>query len=169
MITRGTFAFAFAFTLASAGFAQAVRADSAPTLPTSVAASTGALPLPPPGKALVVFFRPARFQGAFTWYKIRENGVSLGKMWGGTFIVQVAEPGPHTYTAATESRNTLHLEVDDGETYYIRCSVQMGVLIYEPDMTPSDKATFEKERKHLRPAAKTLPTDEHAAPTSSPK
>jgi hypothetical protein len=169
MIARGAFALALAFTLASVLFGQAAHADSAASPHADAAASAGALPSPPPGKALVVFFRPAHFQGAFTWYKIRENGVSLGKMWGGKYIVQLAEPGPHTYTAATESRNTLHIELDDGETYYIRCSVQMGLLIDEPDMSPSDKATFEKESKHLRPASKTSPTDERAAPASPPK
>ncbi|MGH7022107.1 MAG: DUF2846 domain-containing protein [Caulobacteraceae bacterium] len=115
--------------------------------------ASGPIPPPPSGKGQVVFFRPSSFRGALIWYNIRENGVALGKLTNGVYFVQVAEPGTHTYTAATENHNVLHLEVDDGETYYVRGSVQMGFFIGEADMTPSDEATFEKAFKKMKPAS----------------
>jgi len=139
----------------------AAATPAAPAPSASVPAPvTGSIAPPPTGKGQVVFFRPSGFVGMAVWFNVRENGVALGKLSNGTYFVQVVDPGPHTYTAATENKNVLHLEIDDGETYYVRGSTQMGVLIAEADMTPSDQATFEKafKRMHLaKPPAPAKP------------
>ena len=109
-----------------------------------------------------MFFRPSGFQGAAVWFNVRENGVALGKLTNGAYFVHVVDPGPHTFTAATENHNVLKLEIDDGETYYVRGSVQMGFLIGEANMSPSDQAAFEKAFKHMHLAK--APEAESAAP-----
>jgi hypothetical protein len=129
-------------------FWAAAAASAALSLP-ALAGGAAAVAPPPPGKGQVVFFRPARLAGALISYDVRENGASLGKLTNGAYIVQVADPGPHAFTASTETRNTLHLEVDDGETYFIRASVQLGFIAGEPDLTPSDEATFAKAVNHM--------------------
>ncbi|HEX7758176.1 MAG TPA: hypothetical protein VF459_01645, partial [Caulobacteraceae bacterium] len=77
-------------------------------------------------------------------------GAELGKLGNGVYFVQVTDPGTHTYTAATENKDTLKLEVDDGETYYVRGQVTMGLMIGEANLSPSDQATFEKAVKHMK-------------------
>ena len=143
--------------------AAAPAAPPAASAPSASAAApaAGSLSPPPAGKGQVVFFRPFRLPGMAVWFNVRENGVGLGKLTNGAYFVQVADPGPHTYTAATENKNVLHLEIDDGETTYVRATVQMGVLIGEANMTPSDQPTFEKALKKMHlakaPEAETKP------------
>jgi len=135
-------------------------AEPAMPTPPPPALSAWSIPPPPAGKSQVVFFRPSGFSGAAVWFNVRENGVALGKLSNGAYFVQITDPGPHTYTAATENHNVLKLEVDDGETEYVKGSVQMGFFIGEAAMTPSDQATFEKALKHMHLAA---------APAQNPK
>jgi hypothetical protein len=120
------------------------------TAPTPPASLPSLIPPPPAGKGEVVFFRPGAYVGWAVWFNVRENGQALGKLTNGAYFVKVTDPGPHTYTAATENHDVLKLEVDDGETYYVRGSVQMGVLVGEAALTPSDQPTFEKHFKHMK-------------------
>jgi len=128
--------------------APAKDTASVPNAPPP-APSGGSIPPPPDGKGQVVFFRPSGFTGMAVWFNVRENGVALGKLSNGAYFVDVTDPGPHTYVGATENKNTLHLEIDAGETYYVRGSIQMGLVIGEANMAPSDQATFEKALKKM--------------------
>jgi len=108
------------------------------------------IPPPPAGKGEVVFFRRSAFQGSAVWFKVREDGQELGKLTSGVYFVAEEEPGPHTFTAATENKDTLKLEVDPGETYYVEGRVSMGVFVGEANLSPSDEASFQKQANHLR-------------------
>jgi len=112
-----------------------------------------ALPAPPDGKGLVVFFRKPAFQGSAVWFKVRENGVELGKITPGVYFVAVADPGEHTYTAATENKDSLKLQVDAGETYFVEGTITMGFFIGEANLTPSDEAAFDKVSQKLKLAS----------------
>ena len=146
--------------------AQPAPAAAPATSPSAASPATdahvGPIPPPPPGKGQVVFFRPSSFRGGMIWFNVRENGVALGKLTSGVYFVKVTDPGAHTYTAATENHNVLHLEVDDGETYYIKGSITMGLLIGEANMSPSDEATFAKSYPKMKVAAE--PEAEPAKP-----
>lgn len=137
---------------ASAAFAQDASQTAAATASASAAdqAATGHIPPPPKGKGQVVFFRPGAYAGAAVWYKVRENAVELGKLTNQSYFVAVVDPGTHTFTASTENKTKLKLEVDDGETLYVRGAVQMGILVGEPNLTPSDQALFEKHYAHMK-------------------
>jgi hypothetical protein len=147
--------------LGAPAFAQTVAPVAGPSTPPPAPASAsaspavsvaGALPAPPQGMGQVAFFRPPSVFGMVIWFNVRENGTALGKLTNGAWFVKTFAPGPHTFTAATENHNVLHMEVDDGETYYVRGSVQMGVLIDEANLAPSDEATFTKAFKHMHKA-----------------
>lgn len=64
------------------------------------------------------------------------------------------DPGVHTFTSATENKTKLTLEIDAGETYYVRGTLHMGLLLYEVSLSPADDAMFELHYKHMhqRPA-----------------
>jgi hypothetical protein len=109
-----------------------------------------------------VFFRNRSLSGAAVWYTVKENGRKLGDLSNGAFFALPAEPGLHVFTAATENKDTLRLEVESGETYYVRGTVQMGLLMGEASISPSDEDSFEKVFKHLHPA-KTWPVEASAA------
>jgi hypothetical protein len=122
----------------------------------------GLITPPPAGKGQVVFFRSRSLYGGAVWYTVKENGHKLGDLSSGAFFVLPEEPGPHVFTAATENKDTLRMEVEAGETYYVRGTVQMGILVGEASIAPSEEDSFEKAFKHLHPA-KTWPVEASAA------
>lgn len=141
-----------------AGTATTVLAQDVPTAaaPSATAPATeptagqaGHIPPPPTSKSQIVFFRTGAYMGGATWFKIRESGAELGKLSNEAYFVAVLDPGPHQFTAATENKTTLRMELDPGETYYVRGTVQMGVLMGEPNLAPSDETLFEKHYAHL--------------------
>ena len=135
--------------------AAAPSAPAAPAAATAPAApaAVGSVPPPPAGKGQIVFFRPSSFVGMAVYFKIRENEAELGKLSNGAYFVQVTDPGKHTFTAKTENTSKLTLEIDDGETYYVKGGLSMGLIVAEANIAPSDQATFEKALKHMHPAA----------------
>jgi len=136
--------------------AAADAAAPAPTDGSKAAAgdlAEGHVPTPPPGKSQVVFFRTGAYAGAAVWYNVRENGVVLGKLGNQAWFPVTLDPGVHTFTAATENRTSLRLELEPGETQYVRGTVQMGFLMGEPKLAPGDKAMFEEHYAHMKQAA----------------
>ncbi len=136
---------------------------SMPTTPTDIGPIAG----PPDGKGQIVFFRPSTFRGAAVWFNVRENGAALGKLSNGRYFVDVVDPGPHVFTAATENHDVLRLEVDSGETLYVRGSISMGLLVGEANLSPSDAATFAAALHRMKPATAptaSAPVNEATAP-----
>jgi hypothetical protein len=127
---------------------------------------------PPPGDGQVVFFRAKSLLGTGQWFNVREDGKALGKLTNGAYFVQVTTPGQHTYTATTEPelKDHLRLEIDAGETYFVEGTLTKGVVIGTANISPSDRAAFDKASKDLKLApppseekASDLPADSSAA------
>ena len=99
--------------------------------------------------------------GTAQWFKVREDGVELGKLTNGSYFVQAVEPGQHTYTATSEPEATdsLTLRVAPGQTYYVQGLLTKGLVIGLADLTPSDKARFDELSSTLQPS----PLPEQAA------
>ncbi|HEX3919475.1 MAG TPA: hypothetical protein VHW60_19230 [Caulobacteraceae bacterium] len=134
-----------AFAGATSALAQTNSATPA-TDQTPPAASPGKVPPPPAGKAEVVFFRPWAYPGALVSFTIHEGKTGVAKLGNNTYAVVTADPGDHTYTSQSEATDTLHLELDAGEVYYVRNTLGMGLMLYRPHLTPSDEATFDKSK-----------------------
>jgi hypothetical protein len=112
------------------------------------------IPPPPTGQGQIVFFRSHTLLGAGQWFNVRENGQALGKLTNGAYFIQTVSPGLHTYTASTEPefKDSLKLKIDPGETYFVEGILTKGVVIGAADLTPSDRATFERAAKTLKVA-----------------
>lgn len=106
-------------------------------------------PEPKPDKGLVYFYRESKFFGMAISYDIREKATNtvIGAIANGTYFFNFAEPGEHIYTASTESEAARNLTVEAGKTYYIECSVAMGVLAGHPSI----KIANEAEAKQVLP------------------
>jgi hypothetical protein len=113
-----------------------------------------ALPRPPKGQGLVVFFRKKSLLGTGQWFNVREDGKALGKLTNGAWFVQAEAPGTHTFTAKTEPEfgDKLTLKIDAGETYFVEGMLTKGVVIGIADLTPSDGVAFAAAAKDLKPA-----------------
>ncbi len=117
---------------------------SVPTQDTKV------YPEPRDDKGLVYFFREGKFAGSAISYKIRSDEKIIGAIKNGSYFFYWAEPGTHTFTAKTEAKVSRTLEIEGGETYYIKCGVEMGVFAGRPSMT----IVNEQEGKSLLPELK---------------
>jgi hypothetical protein len=166
--TRATARIADDVDLASLGRAsRAAVAHASAELASDAAASVdvGSIEIPPPpaGEGQVIFFRDKSLLGTGQWFNVREDGKALGKLDNGAYFIQVTQPGPHSYTATEEPelKSKLKLEVDAGESYFVRGTLTKGLVIGAADLSPSDRATFNKDSKSLKLAASPAvhPTD----------
>jgi len=131
--------------LAAALFVPALSLaeDAAAPAAAQTAATDGAT-------GTIVFFREKKFMGAAISYKVREGDVELGKLSSGSFFTVQAPVGKHEYTVHSEAKDVLTMEVESGETYYVVGAISMGVLAGHPNLSPSDKATFDGMKDKLK-------------------
>jgi hypothetical protein len=124
------------------------------------------VPAPPSGKGEVVFFRP--FAAGFVLtFSVHEGDKGIVKLPSGTYFVYTADPGPHSYTIESEAKDTLNMEVDAGEVYYVKQTMGMGFFVGHPHINQSDAADFAKYPK-LKVSTAT-PTDKSTGkPGSAP-
>jgi hypothetical protein len=148
---------------ASAAESTEGAAPAAPVTdaPATDAPATAAEPAPAPAAApasgattgTVIFFRPSRFAGAAMGFKVRENNVELGKLRNAKYFVLKVAPGTHEYVVHSETKDTLVLEVEAGETYYVEGKLGMGIVAGRPNLSPSDQAAFEAAKPKLKEVA----------------
>lgn len=133
-----------------------IEAEATATVAAEPAAETpaasGPVAAPPAGKAQVVFYRPSSLLGAALSFTIHDGGAPVTKLGLGRYYVHVVEPGAHTFEVKSEATDTLDLEVDPDETYYVKQTMGMGALLYRPNLTPATQADFEALAKKLKPA-----------------
>ncbi len=122
--------------------------------PTGVSAAKdkapATIPAPEPGKGQVVFFRTGGLVGAAISCNVREEGKLIGGLSGGKYFVVNFTPGKHVFTTKSEATDTLNMEIESGETYYVRCSIGAGVVAGRPNLTPVDKAVFDEKSSGLK-------------------
>lgn len=98
---------------------------------------------PAEGKGQIVFYRPGGM-GFALGCGINENGERLSALGAGKYVVLPADPGSHSYTVKSEATDLLTLEVEPGETYYVKCKIKMGIMVGRPNIAPSTQADFDE-------------------------
>lgn len=105
---------------------------------------------PPEGQGQVVFFRPGSMMGMALGCHVREDGKLVGNLANGKYYIQSFAPGKHTFTTASEATDTLNMEVESGETYYVKCGIGMGMVAGRPNIAPVEKAVFDEKSAKLK-------------------
>ncbi len=126
----------------------ALAQDAAATADTALSPGPAAAPAAEgagggTGTGTVIFFREKKFAGSAIRYKVRENGIELCKLQSGTYCKIDVPAGKHEYVVHSEAKDVLTLEVQPGETYYVIGGITVGVFAGHPNLSPSDKATYE--------------------------
>ena len=150
----------FASVIAAAPLAAADDKNAAPAGGAAADQTDSRVPAPPAGKGQVVFFRPFG-PGMALSFSVHEGDQGVSKLGSNQYFIYVADPGPHTFSIQSEATDTLHMEVDAGETYYVKETLGMGIVVARPHLTPSDAATFAK-LKGLSLSEK-KPSDPHSS------
>jgi hypothetical protein len=128
-------------------------------------AYAGKIGKPPAGKALIVFYRPSG-PGMALGFTIKEGEKPISKIGNGSYQVFIADPGTHEYKIQSEATDTLRLEIDDGETYFVRETIGMGLFVGRPHLALADKAAFDKIHASLRVSKWTPPVEKAADKTA---
>ena len=97
----------------------------------------------PDGGGTVVFFREKKLFGAAASFKVRENGVELCKLSNGRYCVVNVPAGSHDFSPEKDAKETVKLDVQPGETYFVQGTISMGFLSGRGNLASSSRGAFE--------------------------
>lgn len=107
-----------------------------------------AVPPPPAGMGQIVFYRSSRM-GALISCRVHENGQVVNRLPPGKYFIQQTTPGAHEYSVRSESTDLLRVEVEEGETQYVRCAIGMGIGVGRPNLSPQSREDFDRRGEGL--------------------
>jgi hypothetical protein len=143
---------------------QSAQGAAAAQAPVAAAKTPDGITSPPAGKAEVVYFRPAAYVGWMLGFSVHEGRTGIGKLGNGSYFTYIGDPGDHAFSIQSEATDTLHMELDPDEIYYVKASIGQGLIELRPHLTPSDQGVF--ALKPLKLSTK-KPTDLDAPASSS--
>lgn len=115
---------------------------------------SGKLGAPQPGKAMVVFYRPGSLMGVAMGCTVREGQdaakVEIARLGSGKYWVHAAEPGKHDYRTEGERSDLVTLNVEPGQTYFVKCVIGVGIAAGSARIETADAADFAKKAKGLK-------------------
>lgn len=107
-----------------------------------------AVPPPPAGMGQVVFYRTSSM-GMLVSCRVREGDTVVNRLPPGKYFIHQTTPGAHEYNVRSEARDSLRIEVEEGETHYVRCAIGMGIGVGRPNISPQDRADFDRRGRGL--------------------
>lgn len=104
---------------------------------------------PKKDEAVVYFYRPSK-AASMVYYKIKdEDDNKISTMYVKSYYPYITkELGARTFTGETESKKSISLDVQGGQTYFVKAGVKMGVLVGRPKFELVDDK--EKALKDLK-------------------
>jgi hypothetical protein len=99
----------------------------------------------PADKATVYIYRDSKFVGGAVSYTVSGNGTPLAKLSSGSYFVYHAPPGEVEFTAQTEAKTSVTVDVKAGEVYYVKGTVGWGVFVGHPHLMLVTSEVGEKE------------------------
>jgi hypothetical protein len=117
---------------------------------------------PPAGMGQVVFYRPSSM-GALVSCRVSSNGQVVNRLPPGRYFVQQLKPGVYDYSVKAETADTLKVNVEDGETSYVRCAIGMGIMTGRPNLSTQNRDDFDKRGKKLKLQEAWVPKADKAA------
>lgn len=110
--------------------------------------TAAAVPPPAAGMGQVVFYRSSRM-GALISCRVREGGQVVNKLPPGKYFIHQTTPGIHEYAVKSEAKDVLRVEVEEGETQYVRCAINAGIGVGRPNLSPQSREDFDKRGRGL--------------------
>jgi predicted small lipoprotein YifL len=96
-------------------------------------------------QATVYIYRDSKFVGGGVSYTVNGNGAPLAKLSSGSYFVYHALPGEVEFTAQTEAKTSVTVDVKAGEVYYVKGTVGWGVFVGHPHLMLVTREVGEKE------------------------
>lgn len=108
------------------------------------------IPTPPAGKGQVIFYRTGGISGAALGCAVFDVGAEdkLSPLGAGKYFVLVSDPGPRSVTVKSlETKDAMTLEIEEGETQFVRCKIKSGFMSGRADIAPSNESEFRSKYK----------------------
>lgn len=150
--------------------ASAVLATALPAMASEGQKAPATLPAPPEGQGQVIFWRSGSMVGGALGCGVNIGEERISALGTGKYFVLNLVPGTYEFNAKSEAKDNLTLEVDPGETYFVKCTIRMGIMVGRPNLSPSTKEEFEGKKGDLQyvdsddHGPKVLPDPAGAAP-----
>jgi hypothetical protein len=109
----------------------------------STPAVSASLPEVKPDKGLVVFYRSKSMKGAAIHMLIKSSDGAAGNLTSGSMFYKYYEPGQRTFDVSTPSvagSDLITLDIDAGETYFVRGEILMGWPAGRPRLTQEQES-----------------------------
>jgi hypothetical protein len=118
------------------------------------------VPPPPAGMGQVVFYRTSSM-GMLVSCRVREGDTVVNRLPPGKYFIHQTTPGAHEYNVRSEARDSLRVEVEEGETLYVRCAIGMGIGVGRPNISPQNRADFDRRGSGLDLLPPYVPEENH--------
>ena len=99
----------------------------------------------PEGVGIVYIYRPVSPIGAGVSYDVRADGIPLVTLLSGEYFVHHAQPGEVEFSARTESISAITIDIKAGQTYYLKCTLSLGITVGRPQLVLVSSEVGEKE------------------------
>ena len=99
---------------------------------------------PAAGMGQIVFYRSSRM-GMMISCRVREGEQVVNRLPPGKYFILQASPGVHEYTVSGQGEDLLRLEIEEGETQYVRCEVNSG----QSNLSPQSREDFDRRGRGL--------------------
>jgi hypothetical protein len=96
-------------------------------------------------KGLIYIYRPNNFCGAGVSYDVKVGENPITTLYNGGYFPYFSNPGEVEFWAKTESKSAVTLDVNNGETYYIKGTVGVGFFVGRPHLIVVDPNIAEEE------------------------
>lgn len=99
----------------------------------------------PNDNGIVYIYRPKKYFHGGLDYTVNANGFKIDTLHNGCYLPYIAKPGRIQISSRTEITSYVTLDIEAGETYYIKTSVRPGNMVGRPHLQLVSKEVGKKE------------------------
>lgn len=102
--------------------------------------------------AVVYFYRPSNGAGGLLGYKIKDvNDSIVGRLRNGEkFAYKTKKFGAQTFYGVLETKEEVKINVEQGKEYFVRCAVNMGIVLGRPEINLTENFVGIKEYELMK-------------------
>ncbi|HEX8335220.1 MAG TPA: DUF2846 domain-containing protein [Pyrinomonadaceae bacterium] len=126
------------------------KQDAAPTPAPAQDAASAATPARAAGKAVVFIYRPGKLVGKALEPSVFCDGVEIGRMDNGRYIVLLVDPGEHRIHMTQENKR-VDFKLGAGEAAFVRIKIVMGMMKGRGEPVLADEGDAAEHLKKSEP------------------
>ena len=96
-------------------------------------------------ETIIYIYRPNSFVGAGINYYVKDGQEKIVRVYNGGYYPYITNEGNKTLSAKTEVTKNIELKTKNGEVYFVKAGVTMGLLVGRPSLKEVSKEEALKE------------------------